>query len=60
MTAIIVERERIGLAAAGEHEALLPCEVGDVFDAAERLGMRAAVEEARLEQLTASSGATGP
>ena len=51
MTAIIVERERIGQPAAREDEALLPSEVGDVFDAAVRLRMRAAGEKVRLEQL---------
>ena len=43
MAAIIVERQRVRQAAAGEDEPLLPREIGDVVDAAQRLGMRAAV-----------------
>ena len=52
MTAIIVERQRIGQPAAGEDEPLLVREIGDVVDAAERLGMRPAAQEARFEQLS--------
>ena len=51
MTAIIVEREGIGHSAAREDEALLPGEVGDLSDPAERLRMRAAGKKVRLEQL---------
>ena len=52
MAAIIVERQRVRHAAAGEDEPLLFREIGNVVDAAERLGMRAAAQEARLEQLS--------
>jgi hypothetical protein len=50
MTPVIVDRQRIGEPAAGKNEPLLPRQIGDVLDAPERLGMRAASQEARLEQ----------
>ena len=52
MTAIVVKREGVRQTAAREHEALLAGEVGDVFDPAKRLGMRAAGKKVRREQLS--------
>ena len=59
MAAIIVERQRVGQSAAGEDEPLLPREVGDVVDAAQRLGMSATAQEVRLEQLSRLTGRDG-
>src|SRR5271156_2407806 len=52
MTPIVVEREGIGEPAAGEDEPLLPRQIGDRVDAPEGLGMSAAGQEARFEQLS--------
>ena len=51
MTPVIVERQGFGESAAGKNKPLLPREIGNVLDGAERLGMRAAGQEARFEQL---------
>ena len=56
MAAIIVERQRVGQAAAREDEPLLLREIRDVVDAAQRLGMSAAAQEARVEQLSRLAG----
>ena len=50
MTPVIVDRQGIGEAAAGKDKPLLARQIGDVVDAPERLGMRAAGQEARIEQ----------
>ena len=52
MTAIIVEGQRVRYATASEDEPLLSCEIGDIVNAAERLGMLRTVQEARVEQLS--------
>ena len=48
--AIVVERQRVGDAAAREDETLLAREEGDLLDKAQRLRVIAAAEEAGLEQ----------
>ena len=50
MASVIVERQRIGDAAAGEDEPLLAGEPGDVLDPAEALRMSLAGQERRVEQ----------
>ena len=47
---VVVERQRIGDADAREGQALLLLQVGDLFGRAEAQRMRAAVEEAGVEQ----------
>ena len=49
MVAIIVERQRIGHAAARKDEALLTCEIGDVFDRPSAFGWGRR-QKMRLEQ----------
>ena len=60
MAAIILERQGVGQAATGEDQPLLPCEIGDLVDAALRLGMRAAVQKASLKQLSGLAWRNGP
>ncbi len=60
MAAIIVKRQRVGQAAAGEDEPLLLREVRNVVDAAERLGMSAAAQKASVEQLSRLTRRDGP
>ena len=62
MRAVVVERDRIGDAAAREREPRLPLEIVDLLDRAQRQRMldrreRLAVEKARLDQAFDVAGA---
>ena len=50
VAAVIVERERVGQAAAREHEPLLPLEIGNILDPSERLRVGAPDQEPAFEQ----------
>jgi len=52
MVAIFVERQRVRQSASSEYEPLLFCEVRDVVNAPQRLGVRPTTQEGRLEQLS--------
>jgi len=52
MAAIVIKRQRVCQSAAREDEALLFREVGDLVNEAQRLGMRAAGQEACFEKLS--------
>jgi len=59
MAPVVVERKRVGHAAAGEDEALLPSQIGNVLDPSERLRMAATGQKPGVEQQRGVLGRQG-